>query len=147
MNFQLYCKEFHLAVVLNVLDKETRASEWRGNVSNAFADIPASPGADIPPPNTHYWRFMMEKRNTMLATAVAGLMAISASALATEPDHADQQKCYGVAKAGQNDCASSSGSHACAGQAKADNSPMDWKYVANGTCDAIGGKTEPAKKK
>jgi uncharacterized membrane protein len=58
------------------------------------------------------------------------------------------EKCFGVAKAGRNDCASMSGSHSCAGQAKADNVPDDWTYVAKGTCLDIGGMTgEMAKKK
>ncbi|MEQ9116129.1 MAG: DUF2282 domain-containing protein [Rickettsiales bacterium] len=35
-------------------------------------------------------------------------------------------KCYGVAKAGRNDCASKSGSHACAGLAKSDCDKGEW---------------------
>jgi len=57
-----------------------------------------------------------------------------------------KEKCYGVAKAGKNDCAPASGAHSCAGQAKKDNDPGDWKFVAKGTCDKMGGKTAaPAK--
>jgi uncharacterized membrane protein len=88
----------------------------------------------------------MEKRHTLLAAAVAGLFAVSASAIAAD-DHAGQDKCYGIAKAGQNDCASGNGTHACAGQAKTDNNPQDWKYVAKGTCESLGGKNEAPKKK
>jgi uncharacterized membrane protein len=51
------------------------------------------------------------------------------------------EKCFGITKAGQNDCASTTGSHGCAGQSKADMSPTDFKYVPNGTCSAKGGKT------
>jgi len=43
-------------------------------------------------------------------------------------------------KAGKNDCASASGSHSCAGQAKKDHDAGDWSYVAKGTCDKAGGK-------
>jgi uncharacterized membrane protein len=32
------------------------------------------------------------------------------------------------------------------GQAKSDNDAQDWKYVAKGTCQSLGGKTEPPKK-
>lgn len=88
----------------------------------------------------------MDKRHTLIAAAVAGLFAVSASAFAAEQEHANQDKCYGIAKAGQNDCASASGTHACAGQSKADNNPQDWKYVAKGTCESLGGKTQPPKK-
>lgn len=51
-----------------------------------------------------------------------------------------KEKCFGVAKAGQNDCASKTGSHSCAGQAKADNDPNEWKNVDKGTCTQVGGK-------
>jgi uncharacterized membrane protein len=78
--------------------------------------------------------------------AVAGLLAlgfaasISAQPVAPQPG---KDKCYGIAKAGQNDCAS--GKHACAGQSTVDNDPVSWKYVARGTCEKIGGKTTAPK--
>ena len=53
-----------------------------------------------------------------------------------------KEKCYGIAKAGQNDCANLAGTHSCAGQAKADNDPGEWKYVAKGTCKALKGMSE-----
>jgi uncharacterized membrane protein len=53
-----------------------------------------------------------------------------------------KEKCFGVAKAGQNDCANLSGSHSCAGQSKVDNAPDEWKYVAKGTCKEMKGLTE-----
>jgi len=88
----------------------------------------------------------MDKRQVLIAAAVAGLFSISASAMAADQDHANQDKCFGIAKAGQNDCASSNASHGCAGQAKADNQATDWKYVAKGTCESLGGKAAaPAK--
>jgi uncharacterized membrane protein len=73
----------------------------------------------------------------IVSSALAGLIALSTggSALA-----ADKEKCYGVAKAGQNDCANATGTHSCAGQASADNDPAEWNYVAKGTCDKLGGK-------
>ena len=58
-----------------------------------------------------------------------------------------KEQCYGIAKAGQNDCANLSGSHSCAGQAKVDADPGEWKYVAKGTCKEMKGMTaEEAKK-
>jgi len=50
-----------------------------------------------------------------------------------------KEKCYGVAKAGKNACASKDGSHSCAGQAKVDNDPNEWAYVDAGTCEEKGG--------
>lgn len=84
----------------------------------------------------------MDKRQVLLAAALAALVATPVAMAA-----GDKEKCYGIAKAGKNDCASSDGSHSCAGQAKADNSASEWKYVAKGTCEKEGGKTTPPAKK
>jgi uncharacterized membrane protein len=90
----------------------------------------------------------MNARHALLLTAAAGLFAVSNSAFAADAaDHSGDEKCFGIAKAGQNDCASTSGTHSCAGQAKADNDPKDWKYVAKGTCKTMGGMMAPPKKK
>jgi uncharacterized membrane protein len=86
----------------------------------------------------------MNKRQALLATAFATLY-IAGQGMA-HAANAEKEKCFGIAKAGQNDCASSNGTHSCAGQAKVDNSPTEWKYVAKGSCEKMGGKlTGPAK--
>ena len=51
----------------------------------------------------------------------------------------EKEKCFGIAKAGQNDCASVSGGHSCAGQSKVDMDKTEWKYVAKGTCKDMKG--------
>ena len=53
-----------------------------------------------------------------------------------------KEKCFGIAKAGQNDCANIAGMHSCAGEATTDREPFDWKYVDKGTCHKLGGRTE-----
>ena len=53
-------------------------------------------------------------------------------------DGGDKEKCYGIAKAGQNDCGTAR--HTCAGKATKDKAPDEWKYVAKGSCEKIGGK-------
>jgi mercuric ion transport protein len=50
----------------------------------------------------------------------------------------DTETCFGIAKAGQNDCATAK--HACNSQATVDNAPDDFKYVPKGTCEKIGGR-------
>lgn len=80
---------------------------------------------------------------TMIAVALAGLMT-STLAAADQPA-AKTEKCYGIAKAGQNDCASKGGNHSCAGQAKKDNDPNEWKKVPAGSCEKMGGKLEAPK--
>jgi uncharacterized membrane protein len=51
----------------------------------------------------------------------------------------DKEKCYGVVKAGKNDCAAKDGSNSCAGQATKDSSANDWVYVPAGLCDKLAG--------
>lgn len=81
----------------------------------------------------------------LLATAVAGIVgaSIALSTAAIAQDKPAKEKCFGVAKAGQNDCASADGSHSCAGHATADDSANEWKYVDAGTCADMGGSTTP----
>jgi uncharacterized membrane protein len=83
----------------------------------------------------------MDKHHLIVSSAFAALLALGLLDTASAADAAGKEKCYGIAKAGQNDCANLSGTHTCAGQAKADKSPDDWKYVAKGTCLKLGGKT------
>jgi uncharacterized membrane protein len=89
----------------------------------------------------------------VVSSALASVMALGLVATAGAASHAakapgDKEKCYGIAKAGQNDCANLSGTHSCAGQNKVDNDPGDWKYVAKGTCkDMKGFSADEAKMK
>ena len=81
----------------------------------------------------------------IIRSALAGLIALGAAGgTAIAAEQANQEKCFGVAKAGENDCAS--GNHACAGHATKDKDPGDWKMVANGTCEKMGGKLSAGKK-
>jgi uncharacterized membrane protein len=83
----------------------------------------------------------------ILQAAIASLLALGVStpSAAQNPSPvAAMEKCYGVAKAGQNDCATAK--HGCATLTKVDGDPEDWKMVAKGTCEKLGGKLEPVKK-
>ncbi|MEO8347238.1 MAG: DUF2282 domain-containing protein [Betaproteobacteria bacterium] len=77
-----------------------------------------------------------------IQAAIAALVALGFAASVTAqpaPVKEGTEKCYGVAKAGQNDCGTAK--HACAAQgAKVDGDANEWKYVAKGTCDKMGGK-------
>jgi uncharacterized membrane protein len=70
-----------------------------------------------------------------------GVSAESAAAAVDKPamvaEDAAREKCMGIAKAGLNDCGTST--HSCAGQASADNDPEEWIYLPKGTCDKIVG--------
>ncbi len=63
-----------------------------------------------------------------LALAVAAALAAH-GAQADQP----QEKCFGVALAGQNDCAAGAGT-SCAGTSKVDYQGDEWKLVPKGTC-------------
>jgi uncharacterized membrane protein len=81
----------------------------------------------------------MNRQRLIVSSALASALALGLLDSASAADPAGKEKCFGIAKAGQNDCANLSGSHSCAGQAKADKVVDDWKYVAKGTCKKLGG--------
>ena len=77
-----------------------------------------------------------------LATALAAALATVNAASA---EKAEQEKCYGVALKGANDCAAGPGT-SCAGTSKTNYQGNAWKYVAKGTCVSIvtpSGKGSP----
>ena len=79
----------------------------------------------------------------VVSSALASALALGlVGQVAAQDKSKEKEKCYGIAKAGQNDCANLSGSHSCAGQTKADSQADDWKYVAKGTCKDMKGLTE-----
>jgi uncharacterized membrane protein len=87
----------------------------------------------------------MKLKNLTIAAAVGSLLAVSmANAENPEGAKGDKVKCYGVAKAGKNDCATAS--HSCAGAAKTDNDPADWKHMPKAECETAGGKVGDDKK-
>src|SRR5262245_47671676 len=53
------------------------------------------------------------------------------------------EKCYGLAKAGKNDCAST-GNNSCAGTSKVNADKKAWIYVPEGYCERIVGGSKTA---
>jgi uncharacterized membrane protein len=54
----------------------------------------------------------------------------------------EAEKCYGVSKAGKNDCQTANSS--CAGTSRRDGQKDAWIYVPAGTCDkVVGGSPQP----
>jgi uncharacterized membrane protein len=78
--------------------------------------------------------------NRTPALALAAVFALSAGAAMArddaKPAKTEMEKCYGVAKAGHNDCKAGAGT-SCAGTSKADYQGDAWKKVAKGTCTSI----------
>ncbi|MDN3544717.1 MAG: DUF2282 domain-containing protein [Roseateles asaccharophilus] len=83
---------------------------------------------------------MSNRTSQILSSAFAAALTLGLAQTAVAQD-SGKEKCYGIAKAGQNDCANLSGTHSCAGQAKADMAPDEWKYVPKGSCKSMKGMT------
>ena len=87
----------------------------------------------------------MTDQHTLVSTAITALLALGITATASSAFAADEEKCYGIAKAGQNACNTNPSMHSCKGHSKVDNDPNDFIPVPQGTCLKVGGKLEPAK--
>ncbi|MGL1919685.1 MAG: DUF2282 domain-containing protein [Hyphomicrobiales bacterium] len=70
----------------------------------------------------------------VIAGAIAA--AVSTFAMATPVLAADMEKCYGVAKAGENDCKAGAGT-SCQGTSTVDYQGNAWKNVPAGSCEGI----------
>jgi uncharacterized membrane protein len=85
-------------------------------------------------------------KSLTLATVVAAALAIPALAATQQGGPAEQptfksEKCYGISKAGKNDCAAT-GNNSCAGHSKLDADKKAWLFVPAGYCERIvGGST------
>jgi uncharacterized membrane protein len=86
----------------------------------------------------------MKTKAILISTAIGTLLAFGAATVQAADDAAAKEKCFGVAKAGENSCAANG--HSCQGQSKADSDPSEWKYVAKGECETMGGSTAAGKK-
>ena len=85
----------------------------------------------------------MTKTIAISSAIAAGLMMATAGD-AFAADSKKAEKCYGVAKAGKNDCAIKSINSSCAGTATTDGISDAFVYVPKGSCEKIvGGTLEP----
>lgn len=82
----------------------------------------------------------MNRTQLLITTAMATLTTgalLPAAASAADVKCTEQERCFGVSKAGKNDCATASS--ACAGTAKQDFQKDAWIYVPKGTCLRLAG--------
>lgn len=90
---------------------------------------------------------MSRKLNALPAAVIAGAVATAVSSVSM-PDNAQaaaQEKCYGIAMAGKNDCESGPGT-TCAGTSKVNYQGNAWILVPAGTCKDYGDTTEASSK-
>ncbi len=73
----------------------------------------------------------MKTTTSILASALVTAATLAASGPAQA---ADKEKCYGIALAGENDCAAGPGT-TCAGTSTVDYQGNAWKLVPAGTCE------------
>lgn len=80
--------------------------------------------------------------NTLLASAVA--LTVAGGVGTANAMSEGKEKCYGVAKAGHNDCANAAKTHSCAGYSTVDGDGGEWLALPKGTCEKlVGGSLEP----
>jgi len=86
----------------------------------------------------------MKTKSALITAALGSLLALGAVSVSAA-DNAGTEKCYGVAKAGKNDCAGAK--HACSGQSTKAGDANEWITLPKGTCERlVGGSLSPAKK-
>ncbi|WP_111731793.1 DUF2282 domain-containing protein [Roseovarius amoyensis] len=71
--------------------------------------------------------------NTLKIAALAGAVTAALAAHSTTATAAEQEKCYGVSLAGENDCKAGAGT-TCAGTSTVDYQGNAWTLVEAGTC-------------
>ena len=89
---------------------------------------------------------MKSTTNVRLASAMAVALSVAVHATAqagpAPMPKFEHEKCYGIVKAGQNDCQTANSS--CAGTSKRNSQADAWIYVPKGSCDkVVGGSTKP----
>lgn len=89
----------------------------------------------------------MNTATTLVASAVLAALSLGAGAAFAEPAAAPafkSEKCFGIVKAGKNDCQTAASS--CAGTSKKDAQGDAWIYVPAGTCAKLVGSSAAPKK-
>ncbi len=88
---------------------------------------------------------LMKKKNPVLGAAIGSLIALGVSTAAMQSAYAAKEgmeKCYGISKAGKNDCQTASS--ACAGTSTADAQKDAWVYIPEGMCEKVVGGSKSA---
>ena len=90
----------------------------------------------------------MKAAQLLVASAVAAALAMplasSAQGGPAPKPKFEAEKCYGIVKAGKNDCQTANSS--CAGTSKRDRQADAWIYMPAGSCEKlVGGATQPKK--
>ena len=84
----------------------------------------------------------MDLQKTLVSAAISGALALGTLSLSSTVNAEEKENCYGVAKAGHNDCQTANTS--CAGTSTVDNQGDSFVALPQGVCDKLaGGSLEP----
>lgn len=82
----------------------------------------------------------MKKTMTAASLALALSAALTVTVAPTMAQAADNEKCFGVALQGKNDCKAGAGT-SCAGTSKVDHQGNAWSMTPKGTCEQTTSST------
>lgn len=96
---------------------------------------------------------MIDIRKKIVTITALGMLALAATSCKEKQEETqtdanpeeEMVKCYGIAKKGQNDCASASGKHGCDGEASVDDDPCEWVLLKKSECESKNGTIGPEK--
>jgi uncharacterized membrane protein len=78
------------------------------------------------------------KKHQLAQAVFTAMLGIASTEIAAADSAPAMEKCYGIVKAGKNDCGVKN-ENPCAAQVKKDSHPHAWIFVPKGTCDKIVG--------
>lgn len=88
----------------------------------------------------------MTMKKIVTTGVMAGAVAMAIAGMSNEANAGPgegKEKCYGVVKAGHNDCGNASGTHSCMGHAEVDGDAGEWLALPKGICERlVGGSLE-----
>ena len=85
-------------------------------------------------------------KNSYLYSALVAAVSISVANAENSTPPSDHERCYGIAKAGENECWGTDKKgeyHSCYSWSEVDNDPYAWMYVPKGECLKKGGSLHP----
>ena len=89
----------------------------------------------------------MNANHNVLSAAIGSLLVLGLASSAFAAEAPVLEKCFGIAKAGKNDCSVKGSTHSCAGHATKDSDPNDFVAMPKGTCEKIANGTSEAMRK
>jgi uncharacterized membrane protein len=78
-------------------------------------------------------------KKAFISSVILSAASITISSTPALAKDANMEKCYGIVKAGKNDCSSKDGAHSCAGSAKVSGNKNEWILLPKGSCERIVG--------